>query len=184
MFILWGSENTTDLIGEGTFYCPSCQGKSQYEHQWMRAWMTIFFVPVIPVGAGECIVQCRRCQNRFREDVLTMPPARTRAATYCAGDRVLGKRGAYWYCGVALGASEGRVSVLFDDGKRECLFDEEVIPLHPCVGDVLFARTSNDAEYQRGTIIGIEPFRLEVQFEDGSQAWVKFANVRIVCDDK
>lgn len=62
---------TTDIEG-GTFVCPQCGGTHAYEHKKVRPYFTLYFVPLIPLGAGEEYVQCQNCGTTFPVDVLSM----------------------------------------------------------------------------------------------------------------
>jgi hypothetical protein len=80
--IIFGTRPRLTVIDEGTFHCPNCSESTgqprTYQHQQVRNYFTLYFVPIFPLGAGEEIVRCSHCTMIFEPDVLnqTFKPKR------------------------------------------------------------------------------------------------------------
>ena len=78
MFIIFGYRGRWSARRHetGEFFCPKCGGDRQYVRNVLRRWMTLFFVPLFPVGkvAAEA-VRCTTCGTRFETAVLSAPTA-------------------------------------------------------------------------------------------------------------
>ncbi|MBW8483535.1 zinc-ribbon domain-containing protein [Actinomadura parmotrematis] len=72
---------------EGTFHCPRCGGDRGFRRRRARRWITLFFVPVVPLDRRGEAVECRACRTRFGDSVLRVPTARRLAAVLPAGMR-------------------------------------------------------------------------------------------------
>src|SRR5262245_2557271 len=124
MFIIWGWKGRPESIGNGNFFCPACQEETSYDHQQIRTWGTLFFIPVIPMAAGQRYVQCRQCQGTFVEAILNLsdrPSSFLSAPGFQPGDRVLGKRDSYWYPGTMRVPAGKKLKIQFDDGNQMIL---------------------------------------------------------------
>lgn len=74
-------------VGEGAFHCPSCGGDRRYRRRRGRRWITLFFLPVVPLrGLGQA-VECRSCRTRFNVSVLRQPTAAAMSAALPAAMR-------------------------------------------------------------------------------------------------
>ncbi|MQY02727.1 zinc ribbon domain-containing protein [Actinomadura macrotermitis] len=71
----------------GTFHCPQCGGDRGFRRRTARRWVTLFFVPVIPLDRRGETAECRSCRTRFGTSVLRVPTARQLAAALPAGMR-------------------------------------------------------------------------------------------------
>ena len=84
-------------IGQGVFHCQRCGGDREYRHRAGRRWITVLFIPVIPLTKAGEHVRCAMCGTWYRMGVLALPtsaqmltalPAGVRAAAtvvLCAG---------------------------------------------------------------------------------------------------
>jgi uncharacterized tellurite resistance protein B-like protein len=70
--ILIGTMNLTRTRDTGTFYCPGCGTNCTYRYRTRRPFLTLYFIPTIPVGAAEPFVQCDRCRASWDVGVLEM----------------------------------------------------------------------------------------------------------------
>ncbi|MEM6283662.1 MAG: zinc ribbon domain-containing protein [Chloroflexota bacterium] len=74
--IIFGARPRITTTGHGEFYCPNCSTDSsqqrRYEMKKSRNFFTLYFVPLIPMGAGEEYVECQHCGLVFPTDVLDM----------------------------------------------------------------------------------------------------------------
>jgi hypothetical protein len=210
MFVIWGWGSWPETLSQGNFFCPGCQRETPYDHRQMRTWGTIFFIPLIPMAAGQRFVQCRQCQGTFIEDVLnmfgpvangdstgnaanreiatkTMGPTHAITGTSDAdrhnaesGERVLGQRGRYRYPGTVLARAGKKVEVAFDDGECDLVSTRHVSPLQLRQGDPVFARRDGNFEYEPGNITALNDNQLEIRFADGRQEWAKWADIRVM----
>lgn len=72
--IIWGSTGVTSTIETGEFFCPQCDAREEYTLKQVRPFFTIFFIPIFPIGSATRFVECRGCQQTYREEVLQYEP--------------------------------------------------------------------------------------------------------------
>jgi hypothetical protein len=53
----------------GAFYCPYCRDKSSFRLRAGRPFLTLYFIPVIPIGGATVRVHCDRCKQEFEDGV-------------------------------------------------------------------------------------------------------------------
>ena len=70
--ILIGTMNLTRTRDTGNFYCPGCGTNRTYRYRTRRPFLTLYFVPTIPVGPAEPFVQCDGCRASWDVGVLQM----------------------------------------------------------------------------------------------------------------
>ena len=70
--ILIGTMNLTTTRERGDFYCPTCAATQTYRLRARRPWLTIYFIPTVPVGGAELFVQCDQCRSTWDSTVLEM----------------------------------------------------------------------------------------------------------------
>lgn len=70
--ILIGTMNLTTTRERGNFYCPTCAVNEPYRLRARRPWLTLYFIPTVPVGAAELFVQCDQCRSTWDPSVLDM----------------------------------------------------------------------------------------------------------------
>ena len=70
--ILIGTMNLTRTRDRGNFYCPSCGLTQGYRLRARRPWLTLYFVPTVPIGSVEFFVQCDQCRSTWDPSVLQM----------------------------------------------------------------------------------------------------------------
>ena len=70
--ILIGTMNLTRTRERGDFYCPTCALTETYRLRVRRPWLTLYFIPTVPVGGAELFVQCDKCQSTWDPTVLEM----------------------------------------------------------------------------------------------------------------
>jgi len=61
--ILLGTMNLTRTRSTGDFYCPTCGSLREYRLRARRPFLTIYFIPVVPIGPAEEFVQCSSCKT-------------------------------------------------------------------------------------------------------------------------
>jgi hypothetical protein len=87
VLIIFGLRVFYRTIAQGTFYCRRCGGDRQYRHRAGRRWLTLFFLPVIPLNPAGEHVQCATCRTRYVTDVLSLPTTAQMQAALPAGMR-------------------------------------------------------------------------------------------------
>lgn len=70
--ILIGTMNLTRTRDRGDFYCPTCGGAAAYRLRARRPFLTLYFIPTVPVGGAELFVQCDQCRSCWDLSVLEM----------------------------------------------------------------------------------------------------------------
>lgn len=89
MLIIWGLRVVYRTLAQGTFYCRSCGGDRAYRHRAGRRFVTVFFLPIVPLAAAGEHVQCGTCKTRYVPEVLSSPTAASMEAAIPAGVRAL-----------------------------------------------------------------------------------------------
>lgn len=75
MLLIFGLSVFFRTVGMGDFHCSTCGGDRHYRQRAARRWLTLFFVPVIPLKRLGEIVECSACGSRFRLGALRLPTA-------------------------------------------------------------------------------------------------------------
>ncbi|MCA9134606.1 MAG: zinc ribbon domain-containing protein, partial [Planctomycetales bacterium] len=70
--ILIGTMNWASTRLRGMFTCPSCGDTEKFRLRASRPFLTLYFVPVLPIGGMEEYVQCGRCKTSFETDILAI----------------------------------------------------------------------------------------------------------------
>ncbi len=70
--IVIGSMNITTTRDRGNFQCPKCRTPQPYRLRARRPFLTLYWIPVIPIGGAELSVKCDGCRSTWDETVLTM----------------------------------------------------------------------------------------------------------------
>jgi hypothetical protein len=78
MIFIWGWKVRFRKLGEGVFFCQVCGGDRHYHRKQGRRWVTIFFIPMIPLNdVGDEFVECTTCHNAYRLSALNQPTSAT-----------------------------------------------------------------------------------------------------------
>lgn len=70
--ILIGTMNISTTRDRGNFYCPSCAVDQTYRLRARRPFLTLYFIPTVPVAGAELFVQCDQCRATWDVSVLQM----------------------------------------------------------------------------------------------------------------
>lgn len=70
--ILIGTMNITTTRERGNFYCPACEVDQPYRKRARRPFLTLYFIPTVPVAAAELFIQCDTCRSTWDLSVLNM----------------------------------------------------------------------------------------------------------------
>ena len=68
--IFIGTINLTRTRERGDFYCPDCESVQSYRLRAKRPWLTLYFIPVVPIGSVELVIQCDDCRSNWDTSVL------------------------------------------------------------------------------------------------------------------
>ncbi|QDT10662.1 TerB family tellurite resistance protein [Planctomycetes bacterium K23_9] len=73
--ILIGTMNLTRTRERGDFYCPTCSSSQTYRLRARRPFLTLYFIPTVPVGGAEVFVDCDGCRDNWDVSVLELDRA-------------------------------------------------------------------------------------------------------------
>ena len=87
MLLIFGLRVFYRTIAQGAFYCDRCGGDRPCRQRAGRRWLTLIFLPVIPLNSVGDHVQCRTCRTCYESGVLAVPTAAQMLAALPAGMR-------------------------------------------------------------------------------------------------
>jgi hypothetical protein len=87
--IIWGLRVIYRTLGRGVFFCRRCGGDREYRHRAGRRYITLFFIPVIPLMRTGAHVQCLTCKTRYVTEVLRLPTTVEMQVALVAGLRAV-----------------------------------------------------------------------------------------------
>ncbi len=70
--IIFGWRGVTYTKDRGEFFCPGCTAQTAYKMKRVRNFFTLYFIPLIPLNKMGDFVECTRCRNQFKAEVLDM----------------------------------------------------------------------------------------------------------------
>ncbi len=68
--LLIGTMNWSSTRLKGVFQCPHCDANQKFRLKATRPFLTLYFIPVIPIGGLQEFVECQSCQEAFESIVL------------------------------------------------------------------------------------------------------------------
>lgn len=68
--ILIGTMEWASTRMRGVFVCPNCETTEKFRLRTSRPFLTLYFIPVLPIGGLQEFVQCNQCKNSFEPVVL------------------------------------------------------------------------------------------------------------------
>jgi hypothetical protein len=71
--ILIGTMDWPQTVDSGVFYCPVCDGSQKYRRRTSRPFLTVYFIPVVPIGGLQEYVECMHCKTNFELGILGDP---------------------------------------------------------------------------------------------------------------
>jgi hypothetical protein len=89
MLIIWGLRVIYRTIAQGVFFCRRCGGDRRYRHRAGRRFITVFFIPLVPLTSTGEHVQCATCKTRYVTEVLSLPTVARMQEALPAGIRAL-----------------------------------------------------------------------------------------------
>ncbi|MEC7449277.1 MAG: zinc-ribbon domain-containing protein [Planctomycetota bacterium] len=57
-----GLSTTKPVIDTGSFECPKCHQQRSYQRKAIKNWISIYFIPIIPIGSSGEVLQCTKCK--------------------------------------------------------------------------------------------------------------------------
>jgi hypothetical protein len=88
MLIIWLSVIYRTL-GRGAFFCRRCGGDRAYRHRAGRRYITVYFIPLVPLTKTGEHVQCLTCKTRYVTEVLKLPTTVQMQVALVAGMRAM-----------------------------------------------------------------------------------------------
>jgi hypothetical protein len=87
--LIWGLCVIYRTLGRGVFFCRRCGGDREYRHRAGRRYVTVFFIPLIPLTKTGEHVQCLTCKIRYVTEVLKLPTTVQMQLAHVAGMRAM-----------------------------------------------------------------------------------------------
>lgn len=72
--IIWGSKGREIVESEGSFFCPECHKEANYLLKRVGQYFTFYFIPIFQTKKLGRFVECKSCNNQFKEKVLNYRP--------------------------------------------------------------------------------------------------------------
>ncbi len=69
MLLIWGFRIRFRTTATLEFFCPRCGGDRLGDLRTARRWLTVFWVPLIPLKEAGEVVECATCRSRFEPAV-------------------------------------------------------------------------------------------------------------------
>jgi uncharacterized tellurite resistance protein B-like protein len=69
--ILIGTFQWASTRLKGVFACPNCESTEQFRLRASRPFLTLYFIPVLPIGGLSEYVECRRCKTSYEPLILS-----------------------------------------------------------------------------------------------------------------
>lgn len=68
--IFIGTINVSRTRERGEFQCPSCKSLQSYRLRAKRPWLTLYLIPVVPIGSIELTIECDSCRCNWDPSIL------------------------------------------------------------------------------------------------------------------
>lgn len=78
--IIWGWRTLKGTAAKGEFHCPHCSSRQSYNHEKLRRWFTLYFIPAIPLSSVDEQITCQTCRKSWQMSVLAHDPDKLKAA--------------------------------------------------------------------------------------------------------
>lgn len=68
MLIFFGTRQVVrddNRPGGGMQQCPRCGQYAMFTPRTARTYIHVFWIPIIPLGAAELVLECQNCHTRF-----------------------------------------------------------------------------------------------------------------------
>jgi hypothetical protein len=70
LFIIFGTKVKTEIVGEGEFFCPSCQTQRKYVRKRGKNYFSLYFIALFPLSEAGEFIECQHCGRSYNPDVL------------------------------------------------------------------------------------------------------------------
>ena len=77
--LLIGTTNLTRTDDVGEFHCPTCGSRQEYRLRARTPFLTLYFVPMVPIGGTQRFVRCGQCCDHWDTSVLDIDLERQEA---------------------------------------------------------------------------------------------------------
>jgi uncharacterized Zn-finger protein len=71
-FFIFSVNDREKVIETGEFDCPYCGTTRQYLYKEARPYVSLYFIPLFPVGGGREFVECDFCHNVFEPELAPL----------------------------------------------------------------------------------------------------------------
>ena len=71
--ILVGTMDWPKTLEIGDFFCPECDRSQKFRRRASRPFLTVYFIPVVPIGGLQEYVECQTCKTNFEPIILGDP---------------------------------------------------------------------------------------------------------------
>jgi len=68
--LIIGEMNLTLKKGTGHFYCPHCSDQRPYVHRRVKRFLTLYFIPVLPIATVGEHVRCEKCRLQYQTSAI------------------------------------------------------------------------------------------------------------------
>lgn len=72
--IIFGTRGVTYTTKNGEFHCPNCDVTRPYAQKRVRRFLTLYFLPMIPLDVLGEYVECEHCKDTYKPSVLEYDP--------------------------------------------------------------------------------------------------------------
>ena len=70
MIFIFGISPKQTALTTGEFDCPICQTTTTYQWRSQRPYVSVFFLPLFPLGKEQHILSCQQCHTMLPEKFL------------------------------------------------------------------------------------------------------------------
>ena len=70
MIFIGGITQKAKTLNQGFFQCPICQQQRQYIHREYRNFISLFFIPIIPIKKTGEDITCSHCKTIMPTSVI------------------------------------------------------------------------------------------------------------------
>ncbi len=78
--LIIGSTQLTYTKNRGSFHCPRCNQEQPFRHRRKREFLTLYFIPVLPLQLVSEFVECGTCRSTFDLQIASMSAGEIRAS--------------------------------------------------------------------------------------------------------
>lgn len=78
--IIIGSTNLTYTKSNGQFHCPQCNEQRPFRHRRKREFLTVYFIPLIPLQLVNEFLECSSCRGAFDKELADMTAEQIRSS--------------------------------------------------------------------------------------------------------